>query len=61
MFHSNGLGLCILVCVSRCDRNEGTFGFYKGMSANLLRVAPASALTLVVYEKTKVAFTTLLE
>ena len=29
---------------------EGVAGFYKGMLANLLRVAPQSALTLVTYE-----------
>jgi len=30
---------------------EGPRGFYKGFAANVLRVAPQSALTLVVYER----------
>jgi hypothetical protein len=30
--------------------HEGVRGFYKGFAANLLRVAPQSALTLVAYE-----------
>ena len=30
--------------------HEGPRGFYKGFGANLLRVAPQSAVTLVVYE-----------
>lgn len=29
---------------------EGAAGFYKGFAANILRVAPQSAITLVVYE-----------
>jgi solute carrier family 25 (mitochondrial folate transporter), member 32 len=34
-------------------RNEGARGFYKGFAANLLRVAPQSAVTLVAYEEIK--------
>jgi solute carrier family 25 folate transporter 32 len=35
----------------RILRNEGFRGFYNGFSANLLRVAPQSAITLVFYEQ----------
>jgi len=31
----------------------GVSGFYKGMTANLLRVVPATCITLVVYETVK--------
>ena len=34
-------------------RREGVAGFYKGFGANLLRVAPQSAVTLVAYESVK--------
>jgi len=40
-------------CVRRTARLEGVRGFYRGFAANLLRVAPQSALTLVVYEEVK--------
>jgi len=36
--------------VKKMWAREGSRGFYKGFAANLLRVAPQSALTLVVYE-----------
>lgn len=36
--------------VRKMRAREGARGFYKGFAANLLRVAPQSALTLVVYE-----------
>lgn len=31
-------------------RNEGAFGFYKGIVPNLIRVTPACCITFVVYE-----------
>lgn len=31
-------------------RHEGWRGFYKGLSANLVRVTPATVITFVVYE-----------
>ena len=37
-------------CVQQIVKNEGLGGFYKGFVANLLRVAPQSALTLLIYE-----------
>jgi hypothetical protein len=40
-------------CVRRTAQLEGVRGFYRGFAANLLRVAPQSALTLVVYEEVK--------
>lgn len=51
----------VKVCVDRCRvslrslnrcvrRNEGFRGFYKGIVPSVLRVTPASAVTLVVYE-----------
>lgn len=39
--------------VQRIWQHEGMFGFYKGFAANLLRVAPQSAITLVAYEEIK--------
>lgn len=37
-------------CAKKIYHREGTRGFYKGFVANLLRVAPQSAVTLVIYE-----------
>jgi len=34
----------------QCFRYEGVLGFYKGLSANLIRVTPATMLTFLVYE-----------
>jgi solute carrier family 25 folate transporter 32 len=45
----------LLDCAAKIARREGARGFYKGFAANLLRVAPQSALTLVVYEAVKSA------
>jgi solute carrier family 25 folate transporter 32 len=41
----------LLDCARTIRAREGLRGFYKGFAANLLRVAPQSALTLVVYER----------
>jgi solute carrier family 25 (mitochondrial folate transporter), member 32 len=40
----------VVDCVRRMAASEGLRGFYKGFSANLLRVAPQSAVTLTAYE-----------
>ncbi|KAJ0000101.1 hypothetical protein NQD34_011943 [Periophthalmus magnuspinnatus] len=40
----------VIDVVRRTWRNEGTFGFYKGIVANLIRVTPACCITFVVYE-----------
>eukprot|EP01083_Nonionella_stella_P031714 86819_1 len=40
--------------ISTMLRNEGVRGFYKGLSASILRVLPANCLTFVVYERLKV-------
>ncbi|XP_051164565.1 mitochondrial folate transporter/carrier [Leptopilina boulardi] len=37
-------------CINRTWRFEGWRGFYKGLSMNLIRVIPATVVTLVVYE-----------
>jgi solute carrier family 25 phosphate transporter 23/24/25/41 len=37
-------------------RNEGIRGFYKGLTPNLLKVAPAISITWVCYENCKVIF-----
>ncbi|KAL2050772.1 hypothetical protein ABVK25_009010 [Lepraria finkii] len=42
-------------------RREGVAGFYKGLGANLLRVMPATWVTFLVYEKTKVFLPRMLE
>ncbi len=40
-----------LDCMQKTWRREGLRGFYRGFLANLLRVAPQSALTLLLYER----------
>ncbi|OWA53510.1 Mitochondrial folate transporter/carrier [Hypsibius exemplaris] len=47
--HKNYTGL--LDVVMRTWRREGLKGFFKGMVPNVLRITPASALTITVYEK----------
>lgn len=37
-------------CIALTYRNEGPTAFYKGMSANLVRILPATCVTFVVYE-----------
>jgi solute carrier family 25 phosphate transporter 23/24/25/41 len=37
----------------RTVRNEGVRGLYKGLTPNILKVAPALSITWVVYENTK--------
>lgn len=39
--------------VVKVYKQEGIRGFYKGLSANLLRVVPSMSVTLVVYEQVK--------
>ena len=39
-------------CIERTAREEGFRGFFRGLLPTALRVAPASALTFVVYEET---------
>lgn len=34
-------------------RNEGVFGFYKGLGPNLARVVPSTCVTFLIYENTK--------
>ena len=41
----------LLHCLVTTGRREGVRGFYRGFLANLLRVAPQSALTLLLYER----------
>ncbi|XP_022103614.1 mitochondrial folate transporter/carrier-like [Acanthaster planci] len=40
----------VLDTILKTYRREGWKGFYKGLSANLLRVVPACCITFVVYE-----------
>jgi len=40
-------------CIQKTWAKEGAGGFYKGFTANILRVAPSSALTLLAYERIK--------
>jgi solute carrier family 25 phosphate transporter 23/24/25/41 len=37
----------------RTVKNEGVRGLYKGLTPNILKVAPALSITWVVYENTK--------
>ena len=36
-------------------RHEGVKGFYKGLFANFLKLAPAAGITWLVFEETKLA------
>lgn len=45
----------VVDCVTKVAAREGAAGFYKGFIANLLRVTPQSALTLVAYEQMRAA------
>jgi hypothetical protein len=38
-------------CGCGCGRYEGVYGFFRGLVPNCLRVAPASAITFLVYEE----------
>uniref|UniRef100_A0A3P8W174 Solute carrier family 25 member 32 n=1 Tax=Cynoglossus semilaevis TaxID=244447 RepID=A0A3P8W174_CYNSE len=40
----------VIDVMRRTWRNEGAFGFYKGIVPNLIRVTPACCITFVVYE-----------
>lgn len=42
----------IPTCIRLTWKNEGIRGFYKGMSANLVRIIPGTCVTFVVYENT---------
>ena len=42
----NSLRDCLVLTL----RNEGIFGFYKGLTPNLLRSIPASVITFYTYE-----------
>ena len=38
-------------CIMKIWKNEGFVGFFRGFSLNVLKVAPAAAITFVVYEE----------
>lgn len=40
-------------CCVKIFKREGFTGYYKGFTANILRVAPQSAVTLLAYEHIK--------
>lgn len=37
-------------------KTDGARGFYRGLLANLMKVAPAVSISYVVYEKARLAF-----
>jgi solute carrier family 25 thiamine pyrophosphate transporter 19 len=39
----------VLRCIFEIVRNEGVFGLYKGITPALMKAAPASAVTFLVY------------
>ncbi len=47
--------------VAKVWKKEGLAGFYKGLGPNLLRVLPSTWVTFLVYEKTKVYISHMLE
>ncbi len=42
-----------LMFLVKNQREDGMYGFYRGMVPNIMRVVPSSAITFLVYEKTK--------
>lgn len=40
----------MFICLLLSDRYEGLRGFYKGITANVLKNAPAASITFIVYE-----------
>jgi hypothetical protein len=38
-------------CLTKIWQHEGLLGFFKGCVPNVLKMAPAAAITFVVYEK----------
>lgn len=40
----------VRTCVALTYKREGVRAFYKGMTANLVRILPATCVTFVVYE-----------
>jgi hypothetical protein len=38
-------------CTAQVFRKEGLFAFYRGLSANLLRAAPNTAIQFTAYEQ----------
>lgn len=53
MFITQKQQLLILTCASSSPhRLNGLVGYYRGLSPNLMRVVPATAITFLVYEKT---------
>ncbi|CAO1638979.1 unnamed protein product [Sympodiomycopsis kandeliae] len=47
---SNIYSSSVTKCIKMTYNMEGYKGFYKGMSANLIRILPATCVTFVVYE-----------
>lgn len=43
--------------IGKIYKIEGVTGFYKGLSTNLLRVVPATCVTFLVYENTRLGLT----
>jgi solute carrier family 25 folate transporter 32 len=39
-------------CIFKIWRNEGVFGFFKGVVPNVIKVVPSAAVTFLVYEET---------
>lgn len=48
----------VVDCVVKTARQEGVRGFYRGLVANALRVAPQGAVTLVAYEQARALLAT---
>ncbi|XP_051792052.1 mitochondrial folate transporter/carrier isoform X2 [Erpetoichthys calabaricus] len=46
--HNNYMGMVDVI--RRTWRNEGIYGFYKGMIPNIIKVTPACCITFAVYE-----------
>jgi hypothetical protein len=44
-------GGCIVVSLHQIWKHEGVYGFFKGCVPNVLKTAPAAAITFVVYEQ----------
>ncbi|KAK9365769.1 mitochondrial carrier domain-containing protein [Lipomyces kononenkoae] len=52
-YDADNVYLSMMDVIKKTSREEGIFGFYKGLLPNLFRVVPATCVTFVVYENTR--------
>ncbi|KAK9239338.1 mitochondrial carrier domain-containing protein [Lipomyces kononenkoae] len=52
-YDADNVYLSMMDVIKKTSKQEGIFGFYKGLLPNLFRVVPATCVTFVVYENTR--------